>query len=189
MTRRAGGGRCVFLGELPDGGARHAGEGPKGFPRVPGQALIPPVLREAAGETGVVRAFCLPEHQTRRGSAVGCRSPGEVVRRRHVVARRSPTRPRSAGVSHPRQNERRQGRCCPPFLAESRLKEKAACVSGGSAERPQFSRTGRAWQRGRRSRRREPDPAGVFSTVMYPMIRREAFGCNRFGAGIFRKGC
>ena len=73
--------------------------------------------------------------------------------------------------------------------AESRPKEKAACVSGGSAERPQFSRTGRARQRGRRSRRREPDPAGVFSTVMHPMIRREAFRCNRSGAGIFRKGC
>ena len=115
----------------------------------------------------------------RLGGAAGCGSPGEVVSRRHVVGRRSPTRRRSAGVSHPRHNARRQGRCCPPFLAESRLKEKAACVSGGSAERPQFSRTGRAWQRGRRSRRRKPDPAGVFSMVMHLMIRREAFGCNR----------
>ena len=112
-------------GRAGNGGeARRAGEGPKGFPRVPGQALIPPVLREAAGETGVVRAFCLPEHQTRRGSAVGCRSPGEVVRRRHIVARRSPTRPRSAGVSHPRQNERRQGRCCPPFLPNPARKKR-----------------------------------------------------------------
>lgn len=119
MTRRAGGGRCVFLGELPDGG----GAAPKR------------------------RRFASP-------------------------AERAATRPMLSAIS-----------------AESRPKEKAACVSEGCAERPQFSRTGRARQRGRRSRRREPDPAGVFSMVMHLMIRREAFGCNRSGAGIFRKGC
>ncbi len=188
MTRRAGGGRCVFLGELPDGGARHAGEGPKGFPRVPGQALIPPVLREAAGETGVVRAFCLPEHQTRRAalpdagalaksSAEGTSLGG--VPRRGVEA---PAFRISGRTSGDKADVVRPSCRIPP-------EKKAACVSGGSAERPQFSRTGRARQRGRRSRRREPDPAGVFSMVMHPMIRREEFGCNRSGAGIFRKDC
>lgn len=188
MTRCAGGGRCVFFGELPDGGGAARRGGAKVFPRVPGPDLIP-CLERNGGRNWRFPRFLSSSMSDPAGSAAGCRSPGEVVRRRHVVGRRSPTRRRSAGVSHPRHNARRQGRCCPPFLAESRPKEKAACVSGGSAERPQFSRTGRAWQRGRRSRRREPDPAGVFSMVMHLIIRREAFGCNRSGAGIFRKGC
>lgn len=128
MTRRAGGGRCVFLGELPDGGARHAGDGPKGFPRVPGPDLIP-CLERNGGRNWRFPRFLSSSMSDPAGSAAGCRSPGEVVRRRHIVARRSPTRPRSAGVSHPRQNERRQGRRCPPFLPNlARKKRPPACL-------------------------------------------------------------
>lgn len=187
MMRCAGGGRCVFLGELPDGGGAARRGGAKGFPRVPGPDLIP-CLERNGGRNWRFPRFLSSSMSDPAGSATGCRSPGEVVRRRHVVGGRSPTRLRSTGVSHPRYNARRQGRRCPPFLPNP-ARKKAACVSGGSAERLQFSRTGRARQRGRRSRRREPDPAGGFSMVMHLMIRREEFGCNRSGAGIFRKDC
>ena len=123
MTRRAGGGRCVFFGELPDGGGAARRGGAKGFPRVPGPDLIP-CLESNGGRNWRFPRFLSSSMSDPAGSAAGCRSPGEVVRRRHVVGRRSPTRRRSAGVSHPRQNERRQGRWCPPFLPNPARKKR-----------------------------------------------------------------
>ena len=128
MTRCAGGGRCVFLGELPDGGGAARRGGAKVFPRVPGPDLIPCLERNGGRNWRFLR-FLSSSMSDPAGSAAGCRSPGEVVRRRHVVGRRSPTRRRSAGVSHPRHNARRQGRWCPPFLPNpARKKRPPACL-------------------------------------------------------------
>ena len=123
MTRCAGGGRCVFFGELPDGGGAARRGGAKGFPRVPGPDLIP-CLERNGGRNWRFPRFLSSSMSDPAGSAAGCRSPGEVVRRRHVVGRRSPTRRRSAGVSHPRHNARRQGRWCPPFLPNPARKKR-----------------------------------------------------------------
>ena len=138
------------LGSSPMVGARRAGEGPKGFPRVPGQALIQsPALRGTAAKQACPRSLLsrasdpagqrcrMPEPwRSRPPKAHRCEAFSDAASKRRRFAspaERAATRPMLSAIS-----------------AESRPKEKAACVSGGSAERPQFSRTGRARQRGRR---------------------------------------